>query len=134
MNNIIVRTGIVAGIAYYIYNEYTKKPTPIEQYKDVPVINEDFKPILDPKPGQIEDLINQQNTATTTTTVTVPAYAGSGWADAYTGGGAGGTTTTTSIPVDNYTNDFNPDNPFDASGFNPTIYAGGYADSYAAYS
>lgn len=135
MNNIILRTGIVIGITYYIYDKYSKKPSPLSDYKDIPVIDPDFKPILNPEPGQIEDILKQQQTSITTTTTT-ENYAGGGWADAYTGGGAGGTTTTTTttIPADNYTNAFNPDNPYDASGFNPAIYAGGYADSYSAYS
>jgi hypothetical protein len=120
--NTTTRILIVGALGYYFYDRYKVKLSPLSDYKDVPVIDPDYKPILNPEPGQIEDLIKQEQQTTVTNT------ANSSYEQFFNPV----TTTTTTTPE--YTNMFNNDNPFDPSGFDPSIYAGGYADSYSAYS
>ena len=103
MNNIYIRLAIVGGISYYIYNMAKEKDTssPLSKYSKISVTDPNFKPILNPESGEIEDALNEK-IENGENFITDPVK-------------------------------FNDNNPFDPSGSDPLAYAGGYADSYAAY-
>jgi hypothetical protein len=127
MNNTFLRIGIVSALGYYFYEKYKMKPSPMSDYTDVPLINPDAPPpILDPKPRQIEDILNQQQQP-----ITTPSYVpNSSYEDFFN---PVNTTTTTVVPdpkPDPVI--FNPDNPYDPSG-SSVCYAGGWSNSYASY-
>jgi len=116
----------------------------ISVLRDGTVINPDAPPpILNPKPGQIEDLLNSQINPPPPPPPP-PVIDGSGYASFFGGADYAYDYTPPPPPVPvpppppaptpNYSNTFNPDNPFDHSDINPGVYAGGDAYSWAAYS
>ena len=141
--NTLYGLAAAGGLALYLQFINKKAPwvNPIPTGPDS-ILNPDADPpILIPEPGQIEDIWNNKTTPTVDpapppTDPVIPTYPGSEWADAYTWGTDPGiqpvTPAPTPAPVVDI-GDFNPNNPYDPSGFLPGVYAGGYADSYAAY-
>lgn len=131
--NTLYALAAVGGLALYLQyiNKKEKFVNPIP-LPTVPgaVLNPDAPPpILNPKPGEIEEIWNSKPAPVVKPVK--PTYPGSEFADFFTGG-----TVTNPAPTPAPTTDignFNPKNPYDPSGFIPGVYAGGYSGGYAAY-